>query len=279
MSKKTKATNSISTRAPAKDAMEHAEDMLGTPTTMKQRLERIEFDIENYMDHIEIPPPLNGKKESPNARWAFVDYCKLGRQRRLALLLQYYTNAAKVEGADVPTTSPRTLQHWHRTLHWDTRAADWDKQEEVMERALWRKRQDELRNADWKMGQQIRQLAIDLLELSPKFLKTSKPQPVPGDPNKHIVRVGIDAEMIPKLARTASELQTAAAFSQQQLALQQNNFFVRNDGDAPVQITAFDYMAAIAPLSPSASASKEPGDDHDVAETDTIAQLESGNDE
>lgn len=124
----------------------------------------------------------------------------------------------------VPKRAPGVWQKWYRgensrgkkipgAANWEERANAWDDHQAHADMEEWEKRRKQVRELDWELGQELRDLATRMLKESPNFLQGKRRfiKGRDGQPDQEIITVAIKAEMLPKLAEIASKLQRLAA--------------------------------------------------------------------
>lgn len=133
----------------------------------------------------------------------------------------------------VPGAWYRATERWH----WTERVEAWDQaerdrltaeQEAERERAAleWQERQRLIRQADYAVGQRLRDLAAKILDEGPKFIsatrkRVSKGRPAkvdatgnlldPGEPEQIVVTLALNADLAIKAVDAASKLERQAA--------------------------------------------------------------------
>ena len=96
-------------------------------------------------------------------------------------------------------------------LTWEERARAFDDYSAALDRAMWMERQQRLRERDWNEGEQLRDLAMAVLNEGGQFIKSTR-RFLPGEdgqPDQVIVTVALDATAaanIMKLGRDSMRL-------------------------------------------------------------------------
>jgi hypothetical protein len=182
--------------------------------------------------------------EHAPAKEAFLDYCMLGSTRNLLKLASFYKEKSKT-GQPVPTKSHMLLKTWSAKFDWTKRVEKWDDEQLAEKERKWKDRQDQLREQNWEMGNKLRDLANQMLETAPKFIK-QKRQFIPGingNPDREIITLGLREDVLIRLAEVASALQTQAAGTERTTTIE------RSEGGG-IMVKAFDYNNAIDVLKP-----------------------------
>ncbi|MDH5505756.1 MAG: hypothetical protein OEZ02_00865 [Anaerolineae bacterium] len=159
--------------------------------------------------------------ESRAANQALQDYVYMGAGRSLRKLLAQYSKqiANKQQTAKPPTSRWSTLAGWSSKYAWQSRLDAWLALKRQQDAELWDERQDEIRSADWELGETLRKLATRILGEAPNFLK-AKQKIVRGkrdkdgnqlEPDQVIITLAIDANLAVKAGEAASKLQRLAA--------------------------------------------------------------------
>lgn len=202
-----------------------------------------------------------GPDESAAARYAFQDYCLLGFNRSLQKLLEIYKERS-TEGVDVPTLALKTLRHWQTRYDWQRRAGEFDLEVLKQEETNWLERRRKLQEMNWQAGEQLRSLANEMLAVAPKFIK-QKQQLIPGtggEPDKLVITLAMEKEMLLKSLQMAADLQQRAVDGGEIGVNKGRALSVKTDGKGAVQVVAVDYNKAISVLAPQ-SEDDEDGDD------------------
>jgi hypothetical protein len=133
--------------------------------------------------------------ETLRAYAAFLDYVRLGEGRSLRRLLAQYTHGENRERSEYkpgtarpPTRRFATLAEWSAKYGWQERLAAYKAERAQHEQAVWEERRRAVREADWSLGWQLRELVQRLL-----------------------AQTELDADALLKALKLASELQRLAA--------------------------------------------------------------------
>ncbi len=169
---------------------------------------------------------MSNFRETKSSVIAFQDYCKLGPGRSLRLLSEIYVKQDAQMGKDIgkgkrpgdiqippPTTKVKTLETWSARLNWQSRVKEYDAEQARIEEAQWQKRREETREKDFAQSEQLRDLAMQILNQAPQFIKTKK-KVIPGEdgrPSREVVTVQLNAELALSCLKLASALQRGAA--------------------------------------------------------------------
>jgi hypothetical protein len=153
--------------------------------------------------------------ETLKAHTAFLDYVRMGSGRSLAKLIAQYQDqgAAKVGLEKPPTKRLNTLKEWSVTHEWQKRLEAWATERNQRDQALWEERRRQLREDDWVTGERLREQANAALEQVPNFLTTKRRliKGGEGQPDREVVTMGLRLGEVTGAAKTASDLQRAAA--------------------------------------------------------------------
>lgn len=160
--------------------------------------------------------------ETARAYAAFLDYVKLGEGRSLRRLLEQYQawhgekrrqSDGKVTADLPPTTRLRTLEGWSTRYRWQERLAAYQAELARREQAVWERRRAEVREADWQMSAELRELVRAALAQLPQFIKTTRTyvKGRDGEPDREVVTVQHDLPALLKALEVASALQRLAA--------------------------------------------------------------------
>jgi hypothetical protein len=153
--------------------------------------------------------------ESDRAHTAFLDYVQLGPGRSLAKLAKRYCGQSEGEAGagSPPTCRLGTLETWSTKFNWQERLAAYKQEQDARDLQLWEQRQQDIRAADWAIGEQLRALAADILAQTPQFMKTTRKviRGKKGEPDREIITIAIDLPTAIKAIETGSKLQRLAA--------------------------------------------------------------------
>jgi hypothetical protein len=112
--------------------------------------------------------------ETAKAYSAFLDYCRMGPGRSLAKLCASYRQKDGETTAEIPPTKLlRTLERWSSKYNWQQRIEAWETELQRQEQELWETRRQQVKEADWQAGEELRALAVRILDQTAQFLKTT----------------------------------------------------------------------------------------------------------
>jgi len=161
--------------------------------------------------------------EPPKSHAAFLDYVRLGPGRSLRTLHAVYCDRSETgAGPEKPPTKRlATLKDWSARFAWQARLKTYHQERQQHEQAVWETRRQALREADFTAGDHLRELVAQILAQTPQFLKTTRRvvKGGKGQPDREVVTLGIDLDVMLKALKLASELQRQAADIPQQLVL------------------------------------------------------------
>jgi hypothetical protein len=165
--------------------------------------------------------------ETARAYAAFLDYVRLGDGRSLRGLLTHYQTqqgqashgkkrqqtASKPPAEKPPTLRLKTLFEWSTRYRWQERLAGYQAERARREQAVWEQRRAEVREADWQVSAELRELVRAALAQLPQFIKTTRTyvKGRDGEPDREIVTVQHDLPALLKALELASKLQRLAA--------------------------------------------------------------------
>ncbi|GIV82076.1 MAG: hypothetical protein KatS3mg051_1430 [Anaerolineae bacterium] len=160
--------------------------------------------------------------ETARAYAAFLDYVRLGEGRSLRGLLAHYQalhgekrpqTAHKAPTEKPPTLRLKTLADWSTRYRWQERLAAYQAERARREQAVWERRRAEVRQADWEVSAELRELVRAALAQLPQFIKTTRTyvKGRDGEPDREIVTVQHDLPALLKALELASRLQRLAA--------------------------------------------------------------------
>lgn len=160
--------------------------------------------------------------ETARAHAAFLDYVRLGDGRSLRRLLEQYQawhgenrpqSANKAPTEKPPTLRLKTLADWSTRYRWQERLAAYQAELARREQAVWERRRAEVREADWQMSAELRELVRAALAQLPQFIKTTRTyvKGRNGEPDREVVTVQHDLPALLKALEVASALQRQAA--------------------------------------------------------------------
>ena len=96
---------------------------------------------------------------------------------------------------------------------WAERAAAYDEHLAEQDRQKWEARRRQVREQDWGAGEELRDLAANILAQSPQFLKTTRRliKGHGGAPDREVVTIALDGSFLLRAVKLASDLQRQAA--------------------------------------------------------------------
>lgn len=157
-------------------------------------------------------------KELSSAYRAFCDYYRLGTTRTVVGLWRIYReqnkNMPPVNEQDPdsrldrpPTTNLATIKKWSTMYRWENRVRLTDAQYYDYENQIWADKKTASRIKDYETGDRLRELAKQILDETPKFIKTRWIK-APDGTRTQIV--ALDVELAIKALKAASMLQQRA---------------------------------------------------------------------
>jgi len=153
--------------------------------------------------------------ETPKAHAAFLDYVRMGPGRSLRKLHERYCQQSGNEPAteSPPTQRLRTLADWSVRFDWQKRLAAYKDERDRHDQERWEARRRAVRERDWDAGEELRDLAAQVLAQAPQFVKTTRRllRGHDGAPDREVITLGLDADALLKTLKLASELQRQAA--------------------------------------------------------------------
>lgn len=171
-------------------------------------------------------PLARARTEKVNPNTALHDYYLMGPDRSLRKLCERY-RAVGPDGPAPPTRRMTTLRRWSVRYHWQARVeaeTDLENGRRRQRRQRWREQVDD---EDWSLGGELRQLARQILEQGPTYLKTQrrfirgakeqiegadgKTYTVSVEPDREIITVGLNLPIAIRAAKLASDMQRGAA--------------------------------------------------------------------
>jgi len=215
--------------------------------------------MDTLFDHAAPFEPIKG--ESKKANYALKSYCWQGPSRSLRKVQERLDLEISTELADRKLKSKRyatlsTLHAWSVKWHWVARAAAFDLAADRERSDIWRERREKIREDDFTVSNQLRDLALQILAASPNFIHSSKRRikGADGNPDTILVTTALDGDMLVKLLDLASKLQRAAA------GIANNNFVFPVDWSTLTDAQVAAMAAGDNPLEvlSKGSASNEP---------------------
>lgn len=160
------------------------------------------------------PPSCDGEplwqwlpQETRRARIACLDYVRMGPGRSLVKLLDRYRIGTGSVPEKPPSTRRTTLCTWSTDFGWQARASAFDADDQERARRQWEERRQAMREADWKQGDALRNLAQRILDEAPKFIKHRETTLADG---RVVVTLQLDADLAIKALQAGSKLQRLA---------------------------------------------------------------------
>lgn len=141
------------------------------------------------------------------------------------LLLKYRLQYDNAGGTNLPPTRRfATLAKWGVDFRWQERIARSEQLDREAEQAarqhaleaqaqLWAERRLAVKERDWQQAERIRKLADQILDESPKFVKSTRRliRGSGGEADREIITVALDGKLMVQATETASKLQRLAA--------------------------------------------------------------------
>ncbi len=170
--------------------------------------------------------PWHRQPGEPNLWYSRFERLRLmGPTRSLLALYEQeraQRGATRRSGTGIPGSWRKAADTWQ----WLTRCEAWDQAERERAQAEWQERQHAIREADYAVGQRLRDLARLILDEGPKFISAkrrvvSKGRPAkvdaegnlldPGEPEQIVVTLALNADLAIKAVDAASKLERQAA--------------------------------------------------------------------
>ena len=135
----------------------------------------------------------------------------------LAKLLDRYQTASKPSPDSTPVLPPTqrlaTLKGWSARFDWQSRVEAWDKAQDIEVQRRWAERAQQIREADWLVGEALRGLAAQMLAQTPQFLKTTRRlvKGQNGASDREVITLALDQASLFKAVELASKLQRQSA--------------------------------------------------------------------
>jgi len=155
-------------------------------------------------------PLARGVEESTKACQALQDYIDMGAGRSLAKLAETYQAIPEDAPESPPTKHLRTLKGWSSRFEWQARLDRYLELEMKRREAVRQARRDALEDADWNMGQELRDKVGEFLGVMSSF-RTRKVRNTTA-PDGTPLRIIIEAfsatpSQLAHMAKVASDLQ------------------------------------------------------------------------
>lgn len=164
-----------------------------------------------HFEYDPAAPIQKSKGEGWRANAALKDYYLLGSTRSLRKLHAIYLKQSSSENQtkkdNPPTISMTSMSTWSKRYRWQERVLDQSRIDTNEDLALWSARRQEIRENDYQQGQQIRSLAMKILEECPEYIITKEVRE--GDTVTIIKE--IDGRLMLQAFKIASEMQRLAA--------------------------------------------------------------------
>lgn len=173
-----------------------------TDTITALEFKTVPFDLSDPLDRL--------ADETIKANAAFRDYVAMGPGRSLRELLRRYNEPNTQKP---PTKHFATLAEWSTRFYWQRRLDAWVRLTEAELQKNFKERAQHIRQADYDIGQSLRDLAAKILAESPKFVKASR-KLVKGEDgrlDREVVTLALDGHLMLKAVETASKLERQAA--------------------------------------------------------------------
>lgn len=165
------------------------------------------FDPEKPLEKIDT--------ESTKANAALRDYYSLGAGRSLSKLHEAYTQRSlKNPLTDLPpTTKLWTINDWSRKHGWVARVEAQKIVQQREDERYWSERRREIREADDRDAQRLRDLAQKILDEGPNFIRQKRRmiRGENGQPDKEVITLALNATQATRALELASKLQRLSA--------------------------------------------------------------------
>jgi hypothetical protein len=163
-------------------------------------------------------PLLRYPRESVKSNNALHDYYYTGLSLR-GLVDQYKQGLNNPLAKKPPTLVYATIFTWSMTFSWAQRKKIQTEIDRKIEDDLWMKRRMEIKHKDYSQAEKLRELADRIITEAPKFTKATRrflsgKRDAAGnqlEPDKEIITIALDGNLLINCLRTASELQRKAA--------------------------------------------------------------------
>lgn len=163
-------------------------------------------------------PLARVKGETTKANSALRDYALMGAGRSLRKLHERYQSVSESSSEEPPTQRLPTILNWSTRWDWQARIAEWDAIQFEREKAKWEERRLELREQDWRDGQELRARVAAFVEQLPKFVQsqesvTQREGPDGQPETVRVITVALNATIsqLSSAIKAASDLQRMAA--------------------------------------------------------------------
>lgn len=137
---------------------------------------------------------------------------------------RYRTEQGQTQASPGAPEAPGSWRRWYRAQDghgqpipgaapWNERAQAWDDHLAAQDRQRWDARRRDVRERDWDAGDALRDLAAQMLDQTPQFLKTTRRlvRGANGEPDREIITVALTADTLLRALKLASDLQRQAA--------------------------------------------------------------------
>lgn len=159
-------------------------------------------------------PLARVRGETLKSNTALQDYWHLGPARSLAKLLESWGQFGDdSESSEPPTRRLKTLKTWSAKFDWQARIQAATLLQQAADEAEWLARRREVREADWRQAEALRDLADQILAEAPKFIVKGRTlvKGENGEPDREIVTVQLKLDLAIKSIETGSKLARLAA--------------------------------------------------------------------
>lgn len=208
--------------------------------------------------------------ESRKANAALRDYVYMGASRSIDSLYERYREAkARDPQYKPPTLSRSSLYTWSSRNRWQERLDRFLELEDERIQREWDERTRKIRESDYQDGEELRALHRRIMAEAPNFTKTRRriirgePRVVddngktikPGEPDKEIITVQLDINLLIRALKTASDLQRLAAGLETEKIV--SDVTERSIAVLPEEMSLMDEQQIAAALQLQARASNE----------------------
>lgn len=184
------------------------------------------FDYSQFEFNPDDPLSRVRPGESRKANAALRDYVFMGTSRSIESLYNRYREAYERDPQYKPPSLSRSnLYTWSSRMRWQERLDRFLELEDARLRAEWEERARKIREADYQDGEELRALHRRIMQEAPNYIKTRRrivrgtPRVVdpngktiqPGEPDKEIITVQLDINLLIRALKTGSDLQRLAA--------------------------------------------------------------------
>ena len=124
-----------------------------------------------------------------------------------AQIERYQSEESRRDSTNPPTTSLLTLSRWSGLYSWEIRKNLQKAIDQEAERLMWLERRAQARELDWNQGGKLRNLADEIINEGPKFIKEWSEI----EDGVIIKYKALSADAMVKVAKLASDLQRLAS--------------------------------------------------------------------